>query len=173
MQPKIQGTVAACLFLTFLLCINSVSAQTGGTNSWIKPSSGFWEEPSWSLGQIPNHDQAGVVLNNPGWKALAITANTTANFPGSLWIKNLLVESPIDSANQLLLNYVGMAVPLRIDGDLRVVGTNSSLVSYYSGLRSANFYLGGVATFDQLSEATFSNQVVVGLDGNPGQLNLL
>src|SRR5438477_9618942 len=172
MQPKIQGTVAACLFLTFLLCINTVSGQTGGTNSWIKPSSGFWEEPYWSLGQLPNHDQPGVAFNNPGWKALAIGANTTANFPHSLWIKNLLVESPTNSANQLLLSYAGVAVPLRIDGDLRLVGTNSSLVSYYSALRSGNFYLGGVATFDQLSEATF-NQVFVGVDGNPGQLNLL
>jgi hypothetical protein len=167
-----KGSVSGCLFLTFFLSLVAVSGQTG-TNFWTKTSSGYWEEPFWSLGQMPNHDQAGVALNNPGWKALAIGANTTANFPNSLSIKNLLVESPVDSANQLLLNYAGPAVPLRIDTDLRIAGTNSSIVSYYSALKGANLYLGGAATFDQLSEAAFSTQVAVGFDGSAAQLTVL
>src|SRR3954469_4733266 len=161
------------LFVSFGFGLTPAFAQTtGGTNSWTKPTSGYWEEPFWSLGQFPNHDQAAVAFNNPGFKALAIGTNTTANFPGSLWIQNLLIESPTNSANQLLLNYAGLAVPLRIDNDLRV-GTNSSLVSYYSAIQGASFYLGGVASFDQLSEASFSSQVGVGTDGSPGQLNVL
>src|SRR3954465_7490621 len=115
---KVPG-VSACVLLTLLLPLTSIYGQgTGATNSWTKPTSGNWEEPYWSLGQIPNHNQDGVAFNNPGWKALAIGANTSANFADSLWIKNLLVESPTDSANQLLLNYAGLAVPLRIDADL-------------------------------------------------------
>src|SRR5205809_1158908 len=124
---KVEGALSSGVFLLF-----SLITVSGQSNIWTKPTSGFWEEPYWSLGQLPNHDQPGVVFNNPGWKALAIGANTTANFPDSLWLKNLLVESPVDSANQLLLSYAGVASPLRIDGDLRLVGTNSSLVSYYS-----------------------------------------
>jgi hypothetical protein len=166
----IRGIFSRCVFLMFGLA--TVFGQAAGTNSWTKSSSGNWEEPFWSLGQLPSHDQAGVAFNNPGWKALAIGANTTANFPGSLSISNLLIESPTDSANQLLLNHAGVAVPLSIEADLRVVGTNSSLVSHYSALRAANFYLGGVAIFDELSEGNFG-QVAVGADGSPGQLNLL
>src|SRR5258705_7015118 len=130
-RPRDWGVLSGCLFLTFLLSIVTVSGQTAGTNYWTKPTSGNWEESFWSLGQLPNHDQAGITFNNPGWKALAIGANTTANFPGSLSIRNLLIESPVDSANQLLLNFAGVSVPLHIDADLRVVGANSSLASYY------------------------------------------
>ena len=163
--------VACFLFLTALLPVVTVHGQTG-KNEWTKPTSGYWEESFWSLGQLPSHAQVGIVLNNPGFKALAIGANTTANFPASLSIQNLLVAAPVGSANQLLLNYAGLTVPLRIDMNLRI-GTNSSLLSYSSAVRAANFYVGGVATFDALSEATFTSQVAVGVDGSPAELNVL
>src|SRR5437667_12171520 len=77
------------------------------TNEWTKASSGYWEEPYWSLG-LPSPDQEVVAFRNPGWKALAIGANTTANYAGSLTVNNLIVDAPTNSANQLLLNWPGV-----------------------------------------------------------------
>src|SRR5690242_1717628 len=68
-------------------------SATGATNEWTKPSSGYWEESFWSLGRLPL-DQDSVAFRNSNWKALAIGANTTANYPGSLSVNNLLVEAP-------------------------------------------------------------------------------
>src|SRR5688572_30189445 len=63
------GALSGCLFLTFLLSVFTVSGESGGTNSWIKPSSGNWDDPSaWSLGVLPNSSQS-VLIANPGWKA--------------------------------------------------------------------------------------------------------
>ena len=53
---KIPGAVSAGLFLTFFLSLVTVSGQTGGTNNWTKPNSGYWEEPFWSLGVLPSAD---------------------------------------------------------------------------------------------------------------------
>ena len=168
---KIRGTFWGCLFLTFLLSLVTVSGQTGGTNSWIKPSSGNWDDPSvWSLGVLPNSSQS-VLIANSGWKAVAVNQSTPINFPNSMTVNSLTIRGAWDTMNTLLLNYAGVAVPLRINTDLRLE-TNSSLVSYSSALRAASFYIAGTATFDQQSDAAFS-QVAVGSDGNPGQLDLL
>src|SRR5260221_12375630 len=69
---KIRGAFAGCLLATFLLSLFTVSAQAEGTNSWIKPTSGNWDDPSaWSVGVLPSSSQS-MLLTNSGWKAVAI-----------------------------------------------------------------------------------------------------
>jgi hypothetical protein len=100
------------------------------------------------MGQLPDIGQDLVAFRNPGWKALAIGATTTANFASSLSIRNLLIEAPTNSANQLLLNWAGLAVPLTVQSNL-TIGTNGSLVSHYSALSAGKTDIyGSVNLFD-------------------------
>src|SRR5687767_14295937 len=91
---KVRRAISGCLFLTFLLSLVTVSGQTGGTNLWTKPVSGYWEEPFWSLGVLPDATQS-VVFTNVGWKALAIGTNTAQNFPDSMSVQSLRVSAPV------------------------------------------------------------------------------
>jgi hypothetical protein len=86
------------------LLLQSSYAPNSQENAWTKPTSGYWEEANWSSGHLPSTNDAMVVFNNPGWKALAIGQNTTANFSNSLTVSNFVVEAPTNSFNQLLLN---------------------------------------------------------------------
>jgi len=117
----------SCILLSVFAVVQA-NLTAAPTNSWTKATSGNWEEPFWSLGVLPSISQGAIELRNPGFKALAIAPSTTANYPGSLSIQNLTVDAPDGSANQLLLNYVGLNVPLNVSGDF-VLGPNASLVS--------------------------------------------
>jgi len=130
-------------------------SAAGATNEWTKSTSGSWEESYWSLGQLPGMNQELVAFRNPGWKALAIGANTTANYPASLSLNNLLVEAPTDSFNQLLLDWAGLSVPLVVHSNLKI-GANGSLASHYSGLHAANAYIDGSASFSDYSTEEFA-----------------
>jgi hypothetical protein len=121
-------------------------SSLGQTNQWIKPTSGNWEEASWSLGQLPGTSQDLVAIDNDGWKAVVISENTTINHPDSLSLKNLLVDGPTNSLNTLLLNWAKLSVPLIVQSNL-TIGTNGSLVSHYSALKVANAYIDGSAAF--------------------------
>jgi hypothetical protein len=157
----------AAPFMGGILLSSWVAA--GPTNEWIKPTSGYWEEPYWSLGRLPAMDQSLVALRNPGFKALVIGSSTTESFSNSLSINSLRVEAPARSLNQLLLNYAGLSVPLSVNSDF-IVGTNGSLVAYYSALRGGNLYLSGPATLSARSTIQFS-KIDVGAAA-PAQLNL-
>src|SRR5258706_4826154 len=109
---KFPGFASGLVVLSLFGAVRAV-AQTGPTNQWTKPTSGYWEESYWSLGGLPLA-QDTVAFRNPNWKALAIGANTTANYPGSLSVNNLLIQAPTYSFNQLLLNWAGLAVPLAV-----------------------------------------------------------
>jgi len=137
-----------------LFAVVQMNLTAASTNSWTKPTSGNWEEPFWSLGVLPSMNQGAIEFRNPGFKALAIASSTTANFPGSLAIQNLTVDAPAGSANQLLLNYAGVTVPLNVNGDF-VLGPNASLVSYYSSLHAQTLWLNGPASFAELSVGSF------------------
>jgi hypothetical protein len=136
------------------LILQSDVTTPGLANRWTKATSGYWEEPYWSLGELPSRNQLSIELGNSGWKALAIGSGTVANYPASLQVRNLFVYAPWDSANLLLLNYAGLAVPLDISDELRI-GQGGSLLSCASGLRAKNFYLDGEATFAEESDARF------------------
>src|SRR5438067_6131386 len=132
--PKIQRTLAACLFLAFVLSRTIASAQSGAVNSWTKPTSGFWEEASsWSLGVPPNSSQS-VFITNQNWKAVGITPSTAANFPASMVVGSLTVRGAFDTFNTLLLQYVGTDVPLTVLNGItladsaRIMNLNSALV---------------------------------------------
>src|SRR5205814_3966556 len=128
-------------FLFFL----TIAPAVADVNSWTKPTSGYWEEQAyWSLGVLPNATQ-DVVFTNAGWKALAIGANTVQNFPQSMQIQGLQIESPVDSRNMLLMNFSGLQVPLQTTS--LIVGTNSSVLLLSSSLVTGFISLAG--TFSQ------------------------
>ena len=154
--PRLICLVALSLYF------NAPHPAEGATNEWTKPTSGYWEEASWSLGVLPSFEQDPVAFRNPGFKALGIGANTTANYSNSLHLNYLTVDAPSNSANQLLLNYAGLNVPLFVNSDF-VLGTNGSVVSYFSALRGGSFYVSGPATFSENSQVTFGS-IHVGVD---------
>src|SRR6185503_2162223 len=135
MNPTKIWTLSGGLFLTLLLSLTTVTTvrgQTGGTNSWTKPTSGNWEEQDfWSLGVLPDANQS-IVFNNPGWKALAIGSQTAQNFPQSMTLHSLHVDSPVDSYNTLLINWAGFERPLQTT--FLSVGSNSAVVVQGSAL---------------------------------------
>jgi hypothetical protein len=134
------------------------------TNRWTKSTSGYWEEPFWSLGELPSMAHDAIVFDNAGFKALAIGPNTTANYAGSLAIRNLIVS---DAPNLLLLNYSGLSVPLNIASDL-VLSNGAALLSYSAALNAGTFDIGGRATFAEQSRATFGTNRIGG--AGPGEL---
>jgi len=128
MQVKVQGTLSSGVFL--LLSLITVSGQS---NSWMKPTSGYWEDPYWSLGVLPNSSQS-VLFTNSGWKALAIGPSTAMNFSNSMTISRLTIRGAWDTFNTLLLQYAGTAVPLTVlngvtvQDSARILNFDSALV---------------------------------------------
>src|SRR5437899_762929 len=143
-------------------------AATEVTNSWTKPTSGSWEEPYWSMGELPSPNPGAIVFTNSGSKALAINYGTTVNYPASLQIQNLTIDGPPNSSNLLLLNYAG-TTPLRVTENL-TVGYYGALLSYASALNAGTFLLGSRATFAVGSAAQFSSAYVG--TNSPGELNI-
>lgn len=105
-------------------------------NSWTNPTSGNWEDATWSLGTPPGTNQS-ILITNAG-VTVAIGQNTAKNFPQTLSIQSLKISSPADSANQLLMNNAGAANPLVIGGDsphgILFVESNASLTMLSSAL---------------------------------------
>jgi hypothetical protein len=159
----LTGPVILCLaalpgFLAF------TTQLEGATNRWTKSTSGNWEEPFWSLGELPSMAHDAIVFDNPGFKALAIGPSTTANYPASLAIRNLIVY---DAPNLLLLNYSGLSVPLNVASDL-VLSNGAALLSYSAALNAGTFDINGRATFAEQSRATFGTNRIGG--AAPGEL---
>ena len=168
---NIRGTLASCVFLTFLLSLATVSAQSGGANSWIKPASGNWDDPTgWSLGVLPNSSQS-VLITNQGWKAVAINPSTPILFPDSMTVDTLTVEGAWDTMNTLLLNYAGTATPLRVLNGLNI-GSNGTVLMLYSGLNFSNtLNLNGVLD-QEGGELTFTNSLSTIMQIEGGQFTL-
>ena len=135
------------------LIVNRDLSQYFG-NSWTKPISGKWEENFWSLGEPPARWQEWVEISNPGWKAVAIDANTVANYPNTLKLEWLGISAPADSQNLLLLNWAGYSVPLQVDQTI-FVEANGSLLSYASLVQAAALEVRNRATFAEYSGARF------------------
>jgi hypothetical protein len=158
-----QGLLGLIMFSLLGL---SAAAQT---NQWTKPTSGNWEQSYWSLGLLPGIDQQLVAIDNYGWKAVAIGANTTANYPQSLSLSNLLIDAPTNSRNTLLLNWANFNVPLVVSSNL-TVGTNGALASHYSALRATNAYIDGTASFSDYATEDFG-QLTLRSGGTAGLTN--
>jgi len=86
-----------------ILILTASSLAAADTNEWTKPTDGKWEEPFWSLGSLPNSDQA-IHLINAGEKIVVIDAATSQLQPQSLSISQLVITGK----NTLLLNNVGL-----------------------------------------------------------------
>jgi hypothetical protein len=159
----------AAVVLTFTSTLPSVAQ----VNSWTKPASGNWEEMHWSLGILPGPGQS-IMITNAGWKAVAIDWNTAANHPQSLNVRDIVISSPVDSFNTLLLNYAGFQAPLSVSYSL-TVGSGAALTMHSSALRLATptgvgLSIGGQVNQNDFSEVT-GTQLDVGWVG-PGVYNL-
>ena len=134
-------------------------------NSWDSPVSGHWEDSSWSLGILPAANQS-VMITNEGYKAVGIFPTTPTNFPAAMTVSNLTISATTGSANTLLLNYFGTAVPLNVLSNCSIIGTNGRIVSLYSGLQ-----VGGSLTvvtngsFAQEGGVTIVTNAAFGVDG--------
>ncbi|HEX4263405.1 MAG TPA: hypothetical protein VH597_03615 [Verrucomicrobiae bacterium] len=139
-------------------------------NSWTSPVSGNWEDaPSWSLG-LPATNQT-LWLTNYGWKAVQIGSGTAANFPQSLNVNSIVISSPTNSFNSLVLNYVGANTPLTLR--TMSVGSNSAVTMNSSALQingpsGEGMTIGG--EFNQNDSVVGGNQINVGYNG-PGIYN--
>lgn len=128
-----RGSLRGSAALLFGLGAGLVTwTSHGQINAWIKPTSGAWEEPQWTLETLPGPGQT-VAITNAGWKAVAIGSTTVSEHASTLTIEGLQLNAPPDSMNVLLLNYSGTEVPLRVEGDVEV-GLNGRIDSLYSGL---------------------------------------
>jgi hypothetical protein len=128
------------------VCLGFIVTSHAQFNSWTKSTSGYWEEPFWSLGVLPDYGQSGVLLTNEGWKAVGIRRETALNHPASLHVQRLTVASPTNSFNTLLLNFVGNESPLQI-ADYFEVGTGSAFVTLDSGVQvGSEFRISGTVT---------------------------
>src|SRR5438045_2683299 len=82
-------------------------------NDWTNSSSAKWESPYWSLGILPASNQA-VNITNSGYKAVNIDSGTFSAYPSSLTVSNLQVSAPSNNLSTLLLNYTGLAAPVKV-----------------------------------------------------------
>jgi fibronectin-binding autotransporter adhesin len=134
-------------------------------NSWTSPTSGNWQDGSWSLGIIPGTNQ-NIMLTNAGWKAVQIGASTAQSFPQSLNVNSITISSPTNSFNTLLLNYAGSATPLTVKS--LSVGSNSAMTMISSALQlngpnGSTMMIGG--QFNQNDSVVAGNQINVGYIG--------
>jgi hypothetical protein len=155
--------------MNFIFGALHVSAQI---NSWLKSSSGNWEESQWSLGALPGSGQS-ILVTNAGWKAVAINPATAQNFPQTLNVNSITVASPVDSYNVLLLNYAGLPTPLTTK--FLTIASNSAMTMLNSALNlngngGEGLKIGG--EFNQNESSVVSGQQIeIGTIG-PGVYNL-
>jgi len=171
---RLNSLSLICLFLQVL----TASAQT---NSWTKPTTGYWEEPFWSLGELPSSDHSLVEFANPGTKTLIIgTTTTRAYWEPFIFLRRLTILSEAGAVNTLLLTNFGLPEPppptapgppnvitgLEVENRL-LVGDNSGLVLVNSLLR-VDGELEVRGTVDQLQSSKVHAYATVSV-GNPGR----
>ena len=136
------------LSLLFAVILTPAPAQV--INSWTNASSSNWEfQTNWSLGALPDQSQS-VYITNSGWKAVAIGPSTSQNFPASMQIQDLLIASPTNSRNTLLMNFSGFQVPLQASS--LSVGSNSYVVVQSSRIETSSINLAGTINQGDFSQ---------------------
>src|SRR5688572_967720 len=121
--PRKRLSLLLCTTLALLTA--SIYNSAADANSWLKPTSGTWQEPYWSQGILPNSGHS-VMITNACWRAVQIGSGTAQNFPDSLNVYSITVASPVDSFNTLILNYSGFDRPLTVNYSLHV-GTGAAM----------------------------------------------
>ncbi len=134
---KLSGKHSSCTFAVaaFLCAIVDLRGQGIQANVWTKPTSGYWEEPYWSLGIPPGTNQA-IFFTNAGWKALAIGSSTVQNYPQTLNVNSITVAAPTNSFNLLLLNFMGYQTPLT--ANVITLNSNTAMTVLASVLNQTN-----------------------------------
>src|SRR3954469_7052707 len=155
--------------VSFLLVSGLCAMATELVNSWTNPASGHWEDGSWSLGGLPGSNQT-VMITNSGYKAVGIFPSTSSNYFNSMTVSNLSVAASADAFSTLLLNYSGIAAPLRV-ANACTVGTNGLIENLYGafevGFGPFNINAG---QYIQEGGTTVSTNAVTSLFG--GKMNL-
>jgi hypothetical protein len=99
-----------------VLCVSAV----GQTNSWIEPSSYFWDEPaSWSLGVLPDVTQNAVVITNANSKTVFLDSVTATN-TSALTVSNLAISAANGETNTLQIRMGDPSATLNILSGLSV-----------------------------------------------------
>ena len=158
--------------LALAVFIVSTLSSFADANSWLKPTSGNWEEPYWSQGILPNYGHS-VMITNAGWKAIQIAPSTAQYFLDSLSVYSITVLSPVDSYNTLLVNYTGFDRPVTVNYNL-VIGPGAAMSLFSSALHlngpaGVGLSIGGEFNQNDLSQV-YGNQADVGWAG-PGVYN--
>jgi hypothetical protein len=165
--PGTAVWIACIIWLSVGSWLASCRAQD---NVWVGAGSGNWQDASWSLGILPGTNQT-VWVTNYGWKAVQIGAVTAASYPQSLNVDSIVISSPTNSFNSLLLNYAGAAAPLTVK--TMSVASNSAVTMFSSALQingpnGQGMTVGG--QFSQNDSVVGGNQINVGYIG-PGTYN--
>src|SRR4051794_17351615 len=79
-------------------------------------------------------------------------------------IRSLTIDAPEDSSNLLLLNYAGLATPLRTDSIS--IGRQGALLNYSSSMSANSGWIAGSATFADGAEGRFDSLEVSSLPGS-------
>ncbi len=108
MRPSKPYVICWLWIFTVSLFYFSQTADAN-TNAWTKPTDGFWQEPFWSLGVLPDSSQS-IVITNPGTRTVEINATTAQNFPSSLVVNDLLMRG----SNTLVLNQLPANSPFQV-----------------------------------------------------------
>lgn len=108
------------------------------TNEWTKSTDGKWEEPFWSLGQLPDSSQS-IRIDSTGEKTITLDAATAQQFPGSMTVNQLVVTGK----STVVLDHLPAANPLRVDRGTNLFDTlllerESALVNRQSTLIVGN-----------------------------------
>jgi hypothetical protein len=95
-------------------------SAVGQTNSWIEPSSYFWDEPaSWSLGVLPDVTQNAVVITNANSKTVFLDSVTATN-TSALTVSNLAISAANGETNTLQIRMGDPSATLNILSGLSV-----------------------------------------------------
>jgi hypothetical protein len=166
---QVRFSLSGGLYPARLLVTGEVVPQAADAeiNSWTNAASGNWHDLYWSLGVLPNSSQSEVRIVNSGSKAVAIQPSTPIDFPSSMTVRNLRVDSVAPDVNLLLLNFFGTAVPLRVINDF-TIHRNSRVLMLYSGLE-VNNHLNVAGTLDQEGGLALFTNGTMQVDG---QVNL-
>ena len=167
MKNSVRFLIAVCL-AGFVLPTDAQS------NSWSSALSGNWQDASWSLGALPGTNQT-VLLTNSGWKAVQIGSATAQSFSQSLNVNSVVISSPTNSFNTLLLNFAGAAHPLTVQTLL--VASNTAMTLISSGLRingpvgegmtvggtfsQSDSVVGGIKSTSAISDRVFTTSTAV------------
>ena len=99
------------------------------TNDWTG-ADGNWHDLTWSLGVRPDSSQTVRIIG--GDRTVTVNATTTASYPESLTVHDLVVRG-LSGTPSLLLSNAGTATPLRAINGL-FVADGAKLVNLNSGL---------------------------------------